>query len=522
MTDMTMALLLPFAFIVTFAAVSLVPAVRAVESAQWSFWGAAACLLAWLAWLGVTAGARQRRLRVSLDLRPQHYLQACMQGSVLLYWGYYWREVYHSAHLIAAQLLFAYAFDTLLGWSRRDTYSLGFAPFPVIFSINLFLWFKPQWFYLQCLLVAVGFAAKELIRWQKGGRQVHVFNPSSFPLGLFALVLLATGTTNMTWGQEIATTLNNAPSIYLWIFLIGLPGQYLFGVTTMTMSAVVTMYLFGLVYFAATGTYYFVDSYIPIAVFLGMHLLFTDPSTSPRSDLGRVLFGTLYAVSVITLYYVLGQLGLPTFYDKLMAVPVLNLTIKGIDALARGPLQRLDPSALARALVGRRRHVAYIAIWSSVFVAMSAAEGVGDTHRGQRITFWLSACAEGRPNGCRHAALLASIYCTAGSGWACNEYGVLLQPARRPEVAGHAFQRACDLGFSAGCDNLDPARAEHPVHAAPSVDDYRIVLRGRKGPLPDLTPLQLSQRACVQGFSDGCSHACAEGDQSLCRGSGGP
>ncbi len=55
-------------------------------------------------------------------------------------------------------------------------------PFPVIFSINLFLWFKPDWFYFQFLMVALGFAAKELIRWDKDGRRAHIFNPSSFPL----------------------------------------------------------------------------------------------------------------------------------------------------------------------------------------------------------------------------------------------------------------------------------------------------------------------------------------------------
>jgi hypothetical protein len=43
---------------------------------------------------------------------------------------------------MAGQLLFAYAFDMLLGWSRRERYTLGFGPFPVIFSINLFLWFR--------------------------------------------------------------------------------------------------------------------------------------------------------------------------------------------------------------------------------------------------------------------------------------------------------------------------------------------------------------------------------------------
>ena len=150
--------------------------------------------------------------------------------------------MYDSAHLIVAQLLFAYAFDMLLVWSRRDIYTLGFGPFPVIFSINLFLWFKPDWFYFQFLMVALGFAAKELIRWDKDGRRAHIFNPSSFPLAVFALALLLTGTSDLTWGQEIAITQFYPPHMYLMLFLIGLPGQFFFGVTTMTLSAVVTTY----------------------------------------------------------------------------------------------------------------------------------------------------------------------------------------------------------------------------------------------------------------------------------------
>ncbi len=154
-------------------------------------------------------------------LRAQHYLQATVQCSVFLYWGWYFDEVYKAAPLILAQLCFAYAFDLLLAWSRRDSYTLGFGPFPVIFSINLFLWFKPDWFYLQFVMVAVGFLAKEFIRWQKDGRSAHIFNPSSFPLGLFSLGLLLTGNTAMTWGQEIANTFERPPYIRLWIFLIG-------------------------------------------------------------------------------------------------------------------------------------------------------------------------------------------------------------------------------------------------------------------------------------------------------------
>ncbi len=136
------------------------------------------------------------------------------------------------------------------------------------------------------------------------------------------------------------------------LFLIGLPGQYFFGVTSMTMSAVVTTYLFGLLYYAATGIYFFYDSYIPIAVFLGMHLLFTDPSTSPRTELGRVIFGVLYGLSTIALYELLGNAGLPTFYDKLLQVPILNLSITLIDRAARSKLLRAFDPASARPMAG--------------------------------------------------------------------------------------------------------------------------------------------------------------------------
>ena len=81
-----------------------------------------------------------------------------------------------------------------------------------------------------------------------------------------------------------------------------MPGQYLFGVASMTFSAVVTTYLFGVVYFGITGVYFFYDSYIPIAVFLGMQLLFTDPSTAPRTEVGRIIFGVLYGLSTVVLY----------------------------------------------------------------------------------------------------------------------------------------------------------------------------------------------------------------------------
>ncbi|MCY4660694.1 MAG: hypothetical protein OXF93_12895 [Acidobacteria bacterium] len=519
----------PIPFVAAVAAVCLLPAVRANGRLTWSIAGAAALLAVWHAGLWVRARRREAPPAVAVDVRAQHYVQACAQGAVLAYWGFHWREVYDAAPLLAAQVAFAYAFDLLLAWSRRGAVTLGFAPIPVVFSINLFLWFKPDWFAWQFLLIAGALAGRELIRWERGGRRVHVFNPSSIALGAVSVGLLATGGTSATWGREIAATMADAPHMYAVIVLASLPGQALFGVATMTLAAAVTLYGLGLGYFALTGTYWFVDSYIPVAVFLGMHLLITDPSTSPRSESGRLAFGAFYAASVFVLYALLGAAGAPAFYDKLLAVPLLNLAVRGIDRIARRPGGARDPSrpwdraasAPRRAVVrepaprwglprleprlaGRARNVAWAGVWIAVFLGMTSVQAVGDTHRGQWVTFWLAACADGRPHGCRHAARLTAAYCDAGSGWACNEYGVLVQPALRPALAAELFARACALGFTPGCANLDPATAATPERAPPADADLRIVLRGRTRRLASLSPAELRDAACAQGFQTLC------------------
>ena len=342
------------------------------------FLATAAILAAWLALTALLAHRRHAPLAFRLDLRPQHYVQACAHLSIYAYWASYWGEVGRAAPLILAQLLFAYAFDALLTWSRGEVYTLGFGPFPIIFSTNLFLWFRPDWFELQFLMVAVGFAAKALIRWTRDGRRVHIFNPSSFTLSLFSVALILAGRSDITWGPQIAVTQLLPPQMYLLIFLVALPGQFLFGVAAMTLAAVATTFAFTLTYSTVTGAHYFIEPSIPIAVFLGMHLLFTDPSTAPRSELGRIVFGVLYAVSVILLFSLLQRAGFPGFYDKLLAVPLLNLLVPLIDRLvsrlaSRPALAWLDPAALGRALSGRQRHLAYMAVWALVFVTMQTS-----------------------------------------------------------------------------------------------------------------------------------------------------
>lgn len=482
-----------------------------------AFLAAGGLLATWNAALFVWSSVRGRTLTLGVDVRPQHYLQACAQSAVLAYWGWYWPPVSQHLPLIGAQLLFAYGFDWLLSWTRRGSYAVGFGPFPVVFSINLFLWFQPEWLAYQFLLVAVGFAAKDLIRWTRDGRRMHIFNPSSFPLAIASLVLIATGSSEITRGQDIAVSQFYPPHMYLLLFLVGLPGQFLFGVASMTWSAVLTTYLFGLAYFALTGTYFFLDSYVPIAVFLGMHLLFTDPSTSPRTELGRLIFGALYGLSSVALYQLLVDAGVPAFYDKLLQVPLLNLSVRAIDRVVRGPwLRMFEPSRLGRSLAPRQRHLAYMTIWASTFVVMSLTGGVGDDHRGQWLPFWTEACGAGRARACDYAAQLETILCQAGSGWACNESGRRLlggqsvddRAARERTLreSSATFAQGCRLGFVAACRNsLRVGDASSTVEVAPpTLSDYRVLVRGSKGPVTERTPSALYARACVQGWVEAC------------------
>jgi hypothetical protein len=365
--------------------------------------------------------------------------------------------------------------------------------------------------------VALGLAAKELIRWNRDGRRVHIFNPSSFPLAVFSVVLLAAGKSDITWGQTIATTQFYPPHMYLVLFLLGLPGQFLFGVTTMTMSAVVSTYLFGRLYFAATGIYFFYDSYIPISAFLGMHLLFNDPATSPRTELGRIIYGALYGLSAVGLYQLLGSAGMPTFYDKLLQVPLLNLSAKWIDRIAG------QSFTLVRSLTARQRNLAYMSIWAVIFAGMSATQGVGDSHPGQWLPFWRQACEDGRAYACPYLADMESSFCDRGSGWACNEAGLLHialsrsgEDLRRSDPAGAAepLRRGCELGFAAACRNLNTLTTGTGTfaRAQPTLADLPVILRGSKGEIREWDPAALYALACHEGWPDTCGHSSLAAD----------
>ncbi len=502
----------PLVLTLGLALLSFVPRVQGSPVLVRSFWAAAMVLVVWQAAMFLRLKGEPAGCFIRVELRSQHYLQATIQAAVFAYWGYYWRPVYDYAWLMLAQLVFAYAFDMLLAWARRKTYVLGFGPFPVIFSTNLFLWFRDEWFYLQFMMIAVRFMGKEFVRWNRDGRRVHIFNPSAFSLALFSLVLIATRTTDLTWGQEIASTLSLAPHIYLFLFLVGLVVMYFFSITLVAGSAAIVLFGASAVYSAAVGVPYFIDSEIPTAVFLGLHLLVTDPSTSPRTPPGKLVFGGLYGLGVFVLYALLGALGVPTFYDKLLCVPLLNLSVQGIDRLVRA-IQDTPVRHLGLDWEPARANLVYMAVWVAFFGVMASVGGTDATHRGDKIPFWEQACADGRRNACERLVQIESSYCGDNSGWACNELGRHYTggkvTAADSELALGYFSRACETRFSAGCVNL--LAPESLSQANPRALDLRLLLREGGVNLMEMSEPDLYARACDHGWTFACQSAPGEG-----------
>ncbi len=505
---------LPTFLIVGLAALALMPRIQTNDTLIWSFVAAAVFLGLWLTVLLSRGQAERDTYSFEISLRPQHYIQACVQFSVYAYWGYHWelipgsglRPVYDHALLMLGQIIFAYAFGILLSWSRHQKYILGFGPIPIIFSVNLFLWFRDDWFYMQFLMIALGFMGKEYIRWNREGRSMHIFNPSAFALGLFSLVLILTNTTHLTWGQEIASTLTLAPNIYTFLFLIGLVVMYFFSITLVAGMAAISLFVLSTLYSSLAGVPYFLDSEIPAAVFLGLHLLVTDPSTSPRTALGKLIFGVFYGCGVFVLYTLLGALGAPTFYDKLLCVPILNLSVIGIDKIVRSVQSENLLNVWKQNWMSGRANLAHMIAWVVIFGSMSVLGKTDGQHTGDSLPFWQQACAEDLTNGCDRLLQLENTYCADNAAWACNELGIKYRSGNVVGLdsvrARTYFQRACELKFKAACLNL--LHSDLVLSDDPHELDLRLLLREGGRNLMDEPLEDLYKRACRHGWDFAC------------------
>ncbi|MBZ5579689.1 MAG: sel1 repeat family protein [Acidobacteriia bacterium] len=520
---------IPAILALIFAGFALLPRVNANPHLQASFLASAGILLAGLCALWWSVVRTGRTLTYEFVPRRVHWVQLIMHSSVYAYWGWYWREVYHEIPLIVAQVFFLYVLDMLVCWSRRGKWILGFGPIPIIFSMNLFLWFRDDWFYLQFIMVAIIVFGKEFLRWKRDGHLTHIFNPSAFALFLTSVVLLVTRTTPITWGPEISQTFNNPPNIYLEIFLLGLIVQALFSVTLVTLSSAAMLCLLNVVYTRSTGMYFFIDFNIHPAVFLGLHLLVTDPATSPRKNFGKVIFGAGYGAGVFALFGLLNGLGAPEFYDKLLCVPALNLTVRALDRFSIAlsawfarqswviegklrPLQALSTWSPQRANFG------FMGIWIALFGTMAVTGFVTGKQPGSDPAFWQKPCEAGSTKACQVLARTLDAFCQNNSPRACFTLGTLLSRGkelpRDPIGAARSFGHACGLGFESACTGLaDLARTDggavlqQPCSRGDGASCYLLgsLYYGGQGVSRNFEySAALFQQSCAAGFTRGC------------------
>lgn len=445
-------LAIPFASTALLFAISFFPRIANSPPMRMAFWAACAVLLVWQAVLWLRPGLT---LRVQFVPVRSHWVQAMVQFSVYLYWGSAWQPVYDFMPALFGQLVFLYTFDMLLQWTRRGEWTAGFGPFPITFSTNLFLWFRDQWFLLQFVQLAIGSLGKEFVRWKREGRLTHIFNPSAFSLMVSTVFLLTLGLTiDITRAQEIAVSQEAPRYIHLWIFTSGLVVQALFRVTLVTAGAVFSLLILNtLIPPGTSGLEYYG---IPAPVFLGAHLLVTDPATSPRTLSGKAIFGMLYGVFVFPLFYALKAIGAPTLYDKLLSVPLLNLSVRRIDPLMmRGRILRLRERVKMSA---ERLNWIHMAAWAALFFFMSSTDRFGaKEHRDNSVEFWNWECDKGRPDACAMYVRLLTTIKGEGNAEAWNRLGNVynegkLLPADTSRAVEY-YKHACTLGSLTGCQN---------------------------------------------------------------------
>jgi hypothetical protein len=283
--------------------------------------------------------------------------------------------------------------------------------------------------------------------------------------------------------------------------------MYFFSITLVAGCAAAVLFAGSALYYAVTGVPYFLDSEIPAAVFLGLHLLVTDPSTSPRTPSGKAMFGTLYGVGVFGLYALLGAVGAPTFYDKLLCVPLLNLSVRGIDGLVKSLRESRAFDRLRLGWPPRRLNLAHMAVWIGLFAAMTAGSRTDGRHVGDSLPFWEEACLDGRRNACDRLLQLESTYCGDNAAWACNELGahyasgsVVVADAA---LARDYFSRACELRFQAACLNL--LDSSSPTRPSPRALDLRLLLREGGLNLMEMPEAELFARACDHAWAFACA-----------------
>lgn len=314
--------------------VFLAPQVRGDGSLRNSILGANGLLLLWFAVLLVLKRKRGSSWEFDLFLRPQILVQGCVQASVYIYVSQFSHWISDYAPLIVYQLIFAVAFELLLSLHRYGNARIGYSVLPIVLSINLFIWIKPQYFYAQLLMVAFAVWSKHYIARTVNGTTSHVFNPSGIAMAVASLVLLCLGPNKYSLLNAIIDSYHQSrPHIFVFVLAVGSISQWAGRVSLVSLGTLLMLFTASRTCEWLTGMPA-MNRWVDPSILVGVTLLITDPATCPQKSFGKLLFGACYALGILTSYTTLSYLHLPGYYAKIPFVPILNVVAPYFDRLA--------------------------------------------------------------------------------------------------------------------------------------------------------------------------------------------
>ncbi len=288
-----------------------------------------------------------------------HVLPAVLQIVLFAYWAIYWRDVLDHMSVVIAQLAIAYAVDLLLAWTRRRPYGPSFGPMPIVFSLNLFVWFPPGYFLLSVLIILIALSSKALI--VSAGR--HVFNPSV--LGMAIIGVLCVVLPRWFHYQDISHDFARPPYMAVVILLLALIPQIRLRTQPVAFVAALSRLASMLTFYCITGYKGGPSPWWP-AWLLAITLLAGDPATIPTHAISRLLFGLFLG----TTYYIVSRgllLSVGTdFFSKVIPIPLANLLVPQFERTAARLSHRWP--TLDRAVV----HHACMTAWLSLSLTAAA------------------------------------------------------------------------------------------------------------------------------------------------------
>jgi hypothetical protein len=232
----------------------------------------------------------------------------------------------------------------------------------------------------------------------------------------------------------------------------------------------------------------------------------------------------MYGAAVFGSYGILKLIHAPEFYDKLLCVPPLNLSVRFLDRASEAVISRLRPLLSwpdwKPRWHPRMANVAWMAVWICLFFTMTGTRFLvkGQDHPGGKPAFWAGLCKQGRSGACQTWVGMLKEDCAADSSSDCLILGEVLNEGRYLKrdfvLAGVSFGRSCDLGSRLGCGALLNFMRHGGLQALlPACDKGdgascfilgSLFASGQVIPKNASLAFELFQKSCESGWPRGC------------------